>query len=140
MLTLHTTSRVLASAVIGALLFASSAARASDGGSTDAAEDAAHAMTAADAAIAGTDAAHGCSAIGEPCAKGVACCDTEAYCGSFGGVGTSLVCGNDATNALPTSSCGVGGGSAPGGSGFDAFTLVGALAIGVGVRRRRRAR
>jgi hypothetical protein len=77
--------------------------------------------------------AHGCIANGEPCSGGEKCCTEGAYCGAFGGTGNSLVCGLDNTQALPTNSCGMSGG----GSSLDAVWVFGALALAVGLVRRR---
>jgi hypothetical protein len=97
--------------------------------------DAAHPRDVSVAPV--VDAAPMCIAIGEPCTASEKCCVSGAYCGSFGGTGNSLVCGQDTANTLPTSSCAAGGG---GGADGLLVVLGGALMAAGGRRRRQRAR
>jgi hypothetical protein len=90
-----------------------------------------------DAPIVRSDAPTGCIAEGEPCTKSEHCCLAEAYCGSFGGVGASLVCGLNSSNSLSTGSCATTSHSSGEGLWFDGLSAVSVLAVTLAFVRRR---
>jgi hypothetical protein len=93
-----------------------------------------------DAPFLRSDAPTGCIAEGEPCTKSERCCQVEAYCGSFGGVGASLVCGLNSSNSLSTGSCATTSHSSGDGLWFDGLSALSVLAATIAFARRRARR